>query len=569
MYEQFFKQKIDHLQQEGNYRYFLNVNKSARHFPLFYYEQTGETKRAVNFCSNDYLGMSIEEEVIGKLSFVLHQSGTGSGGTRNLSGNTNHHQSLENTIAYWHQKEAALVFGGAYLANLTALQTIGRHLPELVFISDERNHASIIEGIRSSGNQKKIFNHNNIKHLEEILQSLPPAQPKMIVFESVYSMNGSIAPVKGIVKLAKQYNALTYIDEVHAVGLYGPTGAGICERENLLNEIDIVNGTLAKAIGVVGGYVTASKTIIDFIRSFGSGFIFTSSLPPAICSAAEKSIQLIQQHQACRTAVHGSVDYLRRLLDDAGITYTKNDSHITPIAIADPVECKTIADKLLYDYGAYVQPVNHPTVPRGEECLRIIVTARHTREQINHLVKSLKKIFIEQGTYHMEIIGRSSRGDRELSVPLSSLDGTDFFTEEIFEALLNNDADIAVHSLKDMSAPHFFSHTAFAIIDRDDTRDIAIFNNNIEEKIKAGETIIIGTCSPRREEMAISFLKKALPQLSSEIKVEVKSIRGNIESRLKQVDEKKYDGTILATAGLNRLLKPIPNPSQREGLNKL
>jgi 5-aminolevulinate synthase len=402
MYEQFFKQKTDQLQQEGNYRYFLNVNKSARHFPLFYYNRNGETKRAVNFCSNDYLGMSVEEEVIGKLSFVLHQSGTGSGGTRNLSGNTNHHQFLEQAIANWHQKEAALIFGGAYLANLTTLQTIGRHMPDLVFISDERNHASIIEGIRGSGNQKKIFKHNDIKYLEEILQSLPVTQPKMIVFESVYSMNGSIAPVKEIIKLAKQYNALTYVDEVHAVGLYGSTGAGICELENLVNEIDIVNGTLAKSVGVIGGYIAASQTIIDFIRSFSSGFIFTSSLPPAICAAAEKSIQLIQLQQAPRTAMHGLVNYLRRLLDEENIAYTKNVSHITPIIIANPAECKTIADKLLQKYGVYVQPVNHPTVPKGEECLRIIVTARHTREQINHLVKSLKEIFIEQHMHYMQ-----------------------------------------------------------------------------------------------------------------------------------------------------------------------
>lgn len=402
MYEQFFKQKTDQLQREGNYRYFLNVNKSARHFPFFYYEQNGETKRAINFCSNDYLGMSVEEDVIGKLSFVLHQCGTGSGGTRNLSGNTNHHQSLEYTIANWHQKEAALVFGGAYLANLTALQTIGRHISDLVFISDERNHASIIEGIRASGNQKKIFKHNDINSLEEILQSFHYPQPKMIVFESVYSMNGSIAPVKEIIKLAKEYNALTYIDEVHAVGLYGPTGAGICEQENLLCEIDIVNGTLAKAVGVVGGYIAASKTIIDFIKSFGSGFIFTSSLPPAICAAAEKSIQLIQLQKEHRIKMHALVDYLRRRLNEADILYTKNDSHITPVIIADAVKCKVIADELLNQHGVYVQPVNHPTVPKGEECLRIIVTARHTREQINHLVKSLKAIFIEQGTHHMQ-----------------------------------------------------------------------------------------------------------------------------------------------------------------------
>jgi 5-aminolevulinate synthase len=402
MYERFFNSKLQQLKNEGNYRYFLNVNKSARHFPYFYYTQNGETRRAINFCSNDYLGMSVEEEVIGKLSFALHQTGTGSGGTRNLSGTTTQHQFLETTIAGWHQKEAALLFGSAYDANVTTLQTIGRHMPELVFISDERNHASIIEGIRNTGNKKIIFRHNDVAHLEEILKSLPPLHPKLIVFESVYSMNGAIAPVKKILALAKKYQALTYIDEVHAVGLYGPTGAGICEQENLLKEIDIINGTLAKAVGVIGGYITASQTIVDFIRSFGSGFIFTSSLPPAICAAAEKSIQLIQQQTASRTTMHGLVDYLRRLLEAEGIVYAKNNSHITTITTANPNWCKEITDKLLQQFGVYVQPVNYPTVPKGEECLRIIITAKHSREQINHLTKSLKEVLLEYSSYHMQ-----------------------------------------------------------------------------------------------------------------------------------------------------------------------
>ncbi|OSZ73550.1 5-aminolevulinic acid synthase [Chitinophagaceae bacterium IBVUCB2] len=401
-YQNIFQRKITALQQSNNYRYFLNVNKSARHFPFFYFDQQGETKRAINFCSNDYLGMSVDEEVISKLSFVLHQSGTGSGGTRNISGTTNHHQSLEQTIAAWHQKESALLFGGAYLANLTSLQTIGRHIKELIFISDERNHASIIEGIRNSGNSKVIFRHNDIQHLEELLQSLPADKPKMIVFESVYSMNGSIAPVKEIIRLAKKYNALTYIDEVHAVGLYGETGAGICEQENLLQEIDIINGTLAKAVGVIGGYIAASQTIIDFIRSYGSGFIFTTSLPPANCAAAEKSINLIQVQQQHRARMHGTVNYLRRLLEAEAIHFISNDSHITPVLIADAAKCKIIADKLLEQHGVYVQPVNYPTVPVGEECLRIIVTARHTREQVAQLVKNLKQVLLEESTHHMQ-----------------------------------------------------------------------------------------------------------------------------------------------------------------------
>jgi len=401
-YQSLLQEKLNKLKQEGNYRYFLNVNKSARHFPYFNTEQDGRTQRVINFCSNDYLGMSTDEEVIGRFSYVLHQSGTGSGGTRNLSGTTNHHLLLEKTIHQWHQKEAALVFNGAYMANLTTLQTIGRHIPELIFISDERNHASLIEGMRCVENEKFIFRHNDTGHLRRILQSLPPAQPKMIVFESVYSMNGSIAPVKEIIRLARQNNALTYIDEVHAVGLYGPTGAGICEQENLAQDVDIINGTLAKAAGALGGYITASHTMIDFIRSFGSGFIFTSSLPPALCAAAIKSIEKIQQDRSLVQSMNSLVAYLRHSLLESGIPYTKNDSHITPVVIANAIQCKSIADILLHKHGIYVQPVNHPTVPRGEECLRIIVTARHTTGQIDQLVKKLKDVLDEKSANHMQ-----------------------------------------------------------------------------------------------------------------------------------------------------------------------
>ncbi len=401
-YHLYFQQQLTALKERGEYRYFLNVNKSARHFPVFYFEKDGEVKRAVNFCSNDYLAMSVEEEVINRLSFVLHQSGTGSGGTRNISGTTQYHQSLEQTLAQWHRKEAALIFGGAYLANLTTLQTLGRRIPELIFISDERNHASIIEGIRSAGNEKKIFRHNDTVHLEALLASVPPEQPKLVVFESVYSMNGSVAPVKEIIRLAKKYNALTYVDEVHAIGLYGVTGAGICEQEGLLNDIDIINGTLAKAVGVIGGYIAASQVMIDFIRSFGSGFIFTTSLPPAVCAAAEKSVRLIHQQSALRTALFGMVSYLRRLLLAEGISFTNNESHITPILIGNAARCKETANSLLLKHGVYVQPVNYPTVPRGEECLRLIITAKHTREQVVHLVTSLKNLLVENNSNHMQ-----------------------------------------------------------------------------------------------------------------------------------------------------------------------
>ncbi len=313
MYQQLFADKLTTLKDDGNYRYFLPVHKSASHFPAFHFERNGVTKKAINFCSNDYLGMSVEEEVIAKMSFALHHTGTGSGGTRNISGTTNYHTALEQTIADWHQKEAALVFGSAYTANFTTLQTLGRQIPDLVFISDEKNHASIIEGMRAVANKRIIYKHNNVEDLQQILESLPKEQPKIIVFEAVYSMNGTIAPIHSIIALAKTYNALTYIDEVHAAGLYGPTGAGIADQEGVAQEIDIINGTLAKSVGVIGGYIAASATLIDFIRSFGSGFIFSSSLPPAICAACEKSIQLIQKHPEFRNTMHDLLLFFRSL----------------------------------------------------------------------------------------------------------------------------------------------------------------------------------------------------------------------------------------------------------------
>ncbi|HWN88823.1 MAG TPA: 5-aminolevulinate synthase, partial [Chitinophagaceae bacterium] len=341
--------------------------------------------------SNDYLSMSTNEEVISKLGFVTHRSGSGSGGTRNISGTTNHHKELEKTLAVWHKKEAALLFNGAYQANVTTLQTLGKNLPGLVFFSDERNHASIIEGIRGCKNEKKIFRHNDVEHLEELLQTVPADQPKLIVFESVYSMSGTIAPVKAIAELAKKYNALTYVDEVHGVGLYGENGAGILEQKGQQHSIDIVNGTLSKAVGVFGGYIAASATIIDFIRSFGSGFIFTTSLPPAICAAANKSIQFIQQDNQLRKHFFENVKQLRTAFVNNGIEFKQNDSHITIIPMEEATRCRQIANQLLEKHGVYLQPINYPTVPVGEECLRIIITARHLPKHINHLAYSLKK----------------------------------------------------------------------------------------------------------------------------------------------------------------------------------
>ena len=392
-YEKYLSDKLQQLKNAGSYRYFLEVNKSAQHFPQFHYTNAeGVQRSAINWCSNDYLCMSTNEDVIAKLSFVTHRSGTGSSGTRNISGTTIYHKELETTLAQWHKKEAALLFNGAYAANVTTLQTLGKNIPGLIFISDERNHASIIEGIRGCKNEKKIFRHNDTVHLEEILAALPMEQPKLIVFESVYSMYGTISPVKEIAALAKKYNALTYIDEVHGVGLYGKTGAGILEQEDLQNEIDIVNGTLSKAIGVYGGYIAASATMIDFIRSYGSGFIFTTSLPPAVCSAANKSIQLIQQHKLYRKNFHDNVFLLRQALNENGIVFKPNNSHITSVPLKGAEHCRQVANDLLLQQGVYLQPINFPTVPVGEECLRIIITARHQPKHINHLAFSLNKI---------------------------------------------------------------------------------------------------------------------------------------------------------------------------------
>jgi 5-aminolevulinate synthase len=392
-YQQILASKLDQLKEKGTYRYFLDVNKSAQHFPHFYFEDAeGIKRKAVNWCSNDYLAMSVHEEVISRLSFVTHKSGTGSGGTRNISGTTNFHRSLEKVLAQLHNKEKALVFGSAYLANLTALTTLGKLMPEAVYISDQDNHASIIEGIKASGSEKRVFPHNDINALEEILQSLPIDQPKILVFESVYSMSGTVAPMEEMVLLAKKYHALTYLDEVHAVGLYGDTGGGISEALGLQNGIDIINGTLAKGFGVLGGYIAGSAILVDAIRSFGSGFIFTTSLPPAICAAATKSIEILRESKIIREDYFNKVYHLRQLLLAKQIPFFNNPTHITPIIIGDELRCKQMADYLLYQLGIYLQPINYPTVPKGKACLRVTITTKHGQTEMEQLADALAEV---------------------------------------------------------------------------------------------------------------------------------------------------------------------------------
>ncbi|MCX8020888.1 MAG: 5-aminolevulinate synthase [Chitinophagaceae bacterium] len=393
-YTELFRQKLNDFYGKGYRRNFITLTEGSPCFPDITYEEDEEEKRAINFCSNNYLGMSRHPEVVQAMIKVLLRLGAGSCGTRNLSGNTYYHKELEKRLAKWHGKENALLFSGAYLANVTALQTLGKALPELVFLSDEYNHASMIEGIRNSGNRKIIFRHNNLSDLKQKLQLLGEDTPKMIVFESVYSISGTVSPVRDIVQLAREYNAMTYVDEVHAVGLYGSNGAGITEQEECAKDIDIINGTLSKAIGVFGGYIAASSDIIELIRSFGKGFIFTTSLPPAVCAGALQSIDIIQKDHTNRKRLFDNVVYLRKLLRRAHIDYRENKSQITQVLIPDINKLKETARQLLQK-GYYVQPVFYPTVPEGESCLRIVVTAAHQQNQIEGFVNALATLYHE------------------------------------------------------------------------------------------------------------------------------------------------------------------------------
>lgn len=395
-YKDIINQKLALLKQQGNYRYFQDVNKSARHFPRFYYDDENQQKKsAINWCSNDYLCMSIHEDIISKLSFTAHHSGVGSSGTRNISGTTGYHKQLEQAIAGLHNRDAAIIFNSAFLANLSTLATIGRSFPGLVFISDERNHASIIEGIKSSGCAKQVFRHNDVQHLEAILAALPANQPKLIVFESIYSISGNVAPVKEIVALAKKFNALTYVDEVHAVGLCNSNGAGVVASLQLQQQVDIINGTFAKAFGTLGGYITADADMVDYLRSFATGFIFTTSLPPAVCAATIRSIELVTQNESWRSNFHAGVAQLRALLQQYKVPFHANASHITCVPVGNSKICRLVATRLLNEFGVYLQPINPPTVREGEACLRITVTAKHTLTDMQHLAAALSKILNE------------------------------------------------------------------------------------------------------------------------------------------------------------------------------
>lgn len=392
-YQRFFRAELEGLRAEGNYRSFAELERKRGEFPRA--KCHNGPNNVTVWCSNDYLGMGQHPKVLQAMHDALDSTGAGAGGTRNISGTTHAHVQLETELADLHGKEAALLFTSGYVSNWAALGTLAGRIPGLVVLSDALNHASMIEGIRHSRAQKVIWKHNDLEDLESKLAALPKDAPKLIAFESVYSMDGDIAPIKEICDLADQYGAMTYLDEVHAVGLYGPRGGGIAEREGLMDRLTVIEGTLGKAFGVMGGYIAASEELCDFVRSFASGFIFTTALPPSVAAGAAAAVRHLKESRAERATHQARVADVRTRLDAMGLPHIDNPSHIIPVIVGDPMKCKFISDVLMRDYGIYIQPINYPTVPKGTERLRITPSPVHSDTDVDHLIAALEALWTQ------------------------------------------------------------------------------------------------------------------------------------------------------------------------------
>jgi len=396
-FESFFREELDGLRREGRYRVFADLERQAGRFPLATYHGESGPRDVTVWCSNDYLGMGQHPKVLAAMHQALDGSGAGAGGTRNIGGTNHYHVLLERELADLHGKEAALIFNSGYVSNWASLSTLAARIPGCIVLTDGLNHASMIEGIRHSRAEKHIFAHNDPADLRRKLAALDPARPKLVAFESVYSMDGDIAPVREFCDIADEFGAMTYIDEVHAVGLYGARGGGISEREGLTDRLTLIQGTLAKSYGVIGGYITGSAALCDFIRSFASGFIFSSSLPPAVAAGAIAAIRHLKDSSVERERQQDRVAALRAKLDAAGIPHLANPSHIVPVMVGEAKACKAISDELLARFDIYVQPINYPTVPRGTERLRITPSPFHSDADIDALVAALGAIWARDG----------------------------------------------------------------------------------------------------------------------------------------------------------------------------